>query len=121
PCMFTHRLTIQLHHTDAYSILYFPNQFQFCQVVFQEWLAAVGLPLPIDRASGTFLCVVVHAEADYAAPIHIGDVLTIEYRVHRIGESSFVNEMTMRNQRGNDVGAARITYCTVDPKNGIKM
>ncbi len=119
--MFTYRLTIQLADTDAYSILFFAHQFRFCQVVFQDWLASVGEPLPIDRDHAKFLAVCVHAESDYAAAVRVGDQLTIDYRIAAIGTTSFVNAFAMRNQHGVLVGSARVTYVTVDPRTGGKF
>ncbi|MBA3847322.1 MAG: acyl-CoA thioesterase [Planctomycetes bacterium] len=119
--MFVHRLTIQLADTDAYSILFFPNQLRFCQVVFQAWLASVGLPLPIDRARAEFLCVVVRAEADYEAPINVGDELTCAYSAARVGATSFTNAIRFTNQRGEPVGQARVVYVVIDPRTSAKM
>jgi YbgC/YbaW family acyl-CoA thioester hydrolase len=119
--MFVHNMTVQLHHTDAYSIMFFSNQFVFCHDVFQAYLTSLGYPLAHNRDQAEFVAVVVHAESDYKAPIRVGDQLRIEYRVSEIGSTSFTNSYTFKNQDGTVVGTATIVQVTLDPKTGMKI
>jgi YbgC/YbaW family acyl-CoA thioester hydrolase len=119
--MFAHNMTVQLHHTDAYSIMFFANQFVFCHDAFQAYLTSLGYPLAHDRTQAEFVAVVVHAESDYKAPIRVGDQLRIEYRVAEIGSTSFTNSYTFKNQDGVTVGTAKIVQVTLDPKTGKKI
>jgi 1,4-dihydroxy-2-naphthoyl-CoA hydrolase len=118
--MFAYRMTVQLHQTDAYSIMFFAKQFEFCHDCLQAYLTANGLPLAPTRAEAEFVAAVVHAESDYQAPIRVGDVLTIEYRVAEIGTTSFTNRYSFRNQLGKVVGEATIVQVTLDPKTSQK-
>lgn len=119
--MFQHRLTVQLRDTDAYSILFFANQFGYCQQVFQAFLKQIGIPLPPDRARCDHIAVVRHAEGEYLGPVQVGDEIDAAYTCARLGTTSFTNAFTFTNQRGERVGTARITYVCVDPRTSAKM
>lgn len=119
--MFTYSITVQLHHTDAYSILFFANQFLFCHDVFQAWLASEGLPLATNRQRARFVAVVVHAESDYTAPIELGDQLEIRLHCAAIGTTSFTNQYMIVNQHGIQVGTVRTVMVTVDPSTSHKI
>ena len=118
--MFTRTVTVRLHHTDAYGIIFFANQFKLCHDVFQDWLEEQGLPLPVTRTAVEALAVVIRAESDYAAPIHLGDRLTIAYGVEKIGSTSFVNAFTLTNQAGVVVGKVRTVHVMTDPVTSAK-
>lgn len=118
--MFTHRLTVQLHHTDAYGILFFANQLQFCHDAFQAWLESNGHFMAPTRAEATFVAVVVRAEATYAAPVRLGDRLELRVEAARIGRTAFTNRLTIVNQHGVTVGGANVTQVTIDPKTSSK-
>lgn len=119
--MFAHRFTVQLHHTDAYGILFFANQLMFCHDAFQAWLDSVGHPMAPERAKAEFVAVVVHAESDYRSPIRLGDKLLIEYRIAAIGTTSFTNVCRFLDPAGREVGTARVVQVTLDPATGAKM
>jgi 1,4-dihydroxy-2-naphthoyl-CoA hydrolase len=119
--MFTYALTVQLHHTDAYGILFFANQFQFCHDVFQAWLAAAGMPMAKSRDRAGFVAVVVHAESDFSRPIELGDQLEARMLAERVGTTSFTHRIVFSNQRAEQVGVARIVQVTIDPKTAQKI
>ncbi len=118
--MFTRTVTIRLHHTDAYGIIFFANQFKLCHDVFQDWLDERGIPLPKTRAGVEALAVVMRAESDYAAPIQLGDRLTIAYEVEKVGTTSFVNRFTLTNQSGVLVGKVRTVHVMTDVATSAK-
>jgi YbgC/YbaW family acyl-CoA thioester hydrolase len=118
--MFTHQVTVQLHHTDAYGIIFFANQFILCHGCWQAWLEQAGIPLAPDRASVQELCVIVRAESDYQAPIRLGDKLTIAYGCEKIGTTSIINVFILTNQAGVAVGRVRTTHVMIDPVTSAK-
>ena len=118
--MFVHPLMIQLHHTDAYGILFFANQLAFCHDAFQTWLAKAGHPLAPTRGEAEFVAVVVHVESDYFAPVRLGDQLEIHYGVEKIGTTSFTNVFRLVNQRGVAVGGCRVVQVVIDPVTSAK-
>lgn len=119
--MFSYALTVQLHHTDAYGIIFFANQFKFCHDAFQAFLDQVGLPLPPRRELVPTMLVIVHVEADYKVPVHVGDRLRIEVRVHAIGTTSIQMDYRIFNQHGIQVGGARTVHVTIDTATSAKV
>ena len=118
---FTYPLTVQLHHTDAYGIIFFANQFKFCHDAFQAFLDHVGLPLPPRRELVTVMLVIVHVEADYKVPVHVGDRLRLEVRVHAIGTTSLQMDYRIFNQHGAQVGGARTVHVSIDTATSGKV
>lgn len=118
--MFVQHTTVQLHHTDAFGIIFFSNQFVLCHSCFQEWLESVGLQFPPNRQLATELLVIVHAESDYLGPIQLSDRLAISYQVERIGTTSVTNLFTMTNQHGITVGRVRTVHVLIDAKTSAK-
>lgn len=119
--MFVYRLTVQLHHTDSYGILFFANQLQFCHDAFQAWLEAHGEGLAPTRAEARFVAVMVKAEATYAAPVRLGDRLELRFEASRIGRTAFTNRVTVVNQHGATVGSAHLTQVSIDPHTSQKI
>ena len=119
--MFTHRLTIQLHHTDAYGIIFFANQFKFCHDAFQALLDELGFPLPPTRHDVPAMFVIVHAECDYKVPIHVGDKLTVELSAEKVGTTSLVMGYRFSNQHGVQVGTGRTVHVFIDTTTSRKV
>jgi 1,4-dihydroxy-2-naphthoyl-CoA hydrolase len=119
--MFVHQVTVQLHHTDAYGIIFFANQFKFCHDTFQEWLVSVGLPLPPTRPASGGLLVIVHAESDYLAPIRVGERLSVTYHCERIGTTSVSNAFRLTDRTGAEVGRVRTVHVMIDVATNAKM
>lgn len=119
--MFTYQLTIQLHHTDAYGIIFFANQFKFCHDAFQALLDHLGFPLPPTRQDVPSMFVIVHAECDYKAPIHVGDKLTVEVFAEKIGTTSLIMGYRFTNQHGVQVGTGKTVHVFIDTKTSAKV
>jgi 1,4-dihydroxy-2-naphthoyl-CoA hydrolase len=119
--MFSYPVTVQLHHTDAYGIIFFANQFVLCHACFQAFLEEAGIPLPPTRAQASELLVIVHAESDYQAPIQLGDKLCIDYRCEKLGSTSVTNRFTFTNQHGVVVGQVRTVHVFIDPLTSRKL
>jgi 1,4-dihydroxy-2-naphthoyl-CoA hydrolase len=119
--MFTYQLTVQLHHTDAYGIIFFANQFKFCHDAFQAMLEQVGLPLPPRRLAVPAMLVIVHAECDYHAPVQVGDRLTIEVVTEKLGTTSQIMAYRFTNQHGLDVGHGRTVHVCIDTTTSAKV
>lgn len=119
--MFAHPQTIQLHHIDAYGILFFANQLAFCHDAFQAWLAANGRPLAPTRGEAEYIAVMVRVESEYRAPVRLGDRLNVVYTVAAVGTTSFTNRYLLVNPAGTVVGEVRTVQVTIDPATSAKM
>lgn len=119
--MFTYLLTIQLHHTDAYGIIFFANQFKFCHDAFQALLEKLGFPLPPSRHDVASMFVIVHAECDYKAPLHVGDKLTVVVVAEKIGTTSMIMGYRFTNQKGVVVGTGKTVHVFIDTTTSQKV
>jgi acyl-CoA thioesterase FadM len=103
------RITVRLRDTDAVGVLYFTEQMRMAAEVFE---AAVSLREILD--GGEFLIPIVHAEADYAAPLRLGDEVDVEMFVERLGQSSFTTVYQFMNlTTGAFAGSASITHVAI--------
>ena len=86
--MFRHPTAIRFAHVDAAGILYFSRAFELCHEAYEAMLDAAGMPLRGLFETSPWLLPLVHAEADYVAPMRLGDRVTVEVAVDGVGESS---------------------------------
>lgn len=85
---FRHTITVRFDEIDRAGIAFFAQAFRYCHVAYEELLAQIVGPLEELFRTSTWGMPLVHAEADYARPMLLGDVLTIELEVERLGEKS---------------------------------
>lgn len=86
---FTVELPIRFSHTDPAGIVYFPNYFDFCNGVVEDWYTR---GLGIDYARMIFeerrSAPIVHAECDFFAPSLMGDRVSFTLLLAKIGRTS---------------------------------
>ena len=63
---------------------------------------------------------IVHAEADYTAPLRVGDPLAVEVTAERIGDSSFTIAYRLVKEPGQPVGVAKTVHVAIDKKSWKK-
>lgn len=115
--MHTATRTITLRHTDAAGVLYFANQLELAHEVFEEWLASRGLPLRSILDGADWVLPIVHASADYGAPLRLGDVVSLTVRVTKVGDRSLTWEATLERS-GARAGRVEVTHVAVDRATG---
>lgn len=115
--MIRHSVTVRLHHTDAAGVLFYGRLFELVQEAFEAALAAGGLPLADLLRDGGLRLPVVHAEADYHAPVRVGDVLEVRV-AFRAGDRSLRLDAEIADGAGRPVGAAHVVHAAVDPVTG---
>lgn len=117
---FRRNITIHLKETDATGVIYFAEQLRMAQETLEFFLAQNHLPLGRILKEEPFFLPVVHAEADYIAPIFVGDELEIELKVEAIGSSSFTLGFTYLRQQVL-VGKAQLIHVTVNKETRRPM
>lgn len=111
---FIHRRTVRLQDTDATGVLYFPEQLKMALEAFEDFLSHHQMPLR-QLIDSPYLLPVVHAEADYLAPVMVGDELEIHLTVESVGTKSVTLAYRFVDiKRKIDVGTAKIIHVTVD-------
>lgn len=112
--MFVYRRQIRLSDTDVTGVIYFAEQFKIAMETLEAFLTEKGYPLSRIFDSEYFMPV-VHAKADYLAPVRIGEELEICLKVAQIGNSSVTFDYTLYDpKRSIEVGRVEMVHVAVD-------
>lgn len=115
---FTCGQTVRLYDTDAAGFLFYGSQFRIAHAALEDFLAHLGLPIGNILREPATLFPVVHAEADYRAPLRAGDRLTVRVGVRAIGERSFTITYCFVFADGREAGSALTVHAALDPATG---
>jgi YbgC/YbaW family acyl-CoA thioester hydrolase len=120
--LFIYLRSVYLRDTDATGVLYFPQQFDLALEAFEEFLKQGGFSLGELVNSSDFLLPVVHAEADYLAPLQVGDTLEITLSVKNIGTSSFTLHTEMLDKdKKQKVGHVSVVHVAISKATKTKI
>jgi 1,4-dihydroxy-2-naphthoyl-CoA hydrolase len=111
---FSREITIRLFDTDASGLIFFGAQFRIAHEVYEEFAAHLGYPLAAVLREGKLLLPIVHAEADFAAPLAVGDRVTVWVAVARIGEHSFALRYRLEAAGGTEAGRVDLVHAVID-------
>jgi 1,4-dihydroxy-2-naphthoyl-CoA hydrolase len=117
--MFTLAKTIHLHDTDAAGRLYFAHLFRLAHEGYEALMAALGFPIADLVKGGRLALPIVRAEADYKLPLAVGDVIALELKPTRVGQTSFTI-LCRITRHGQTVGRVKTVHVAVDAKKGEK-
>lgn len=118
--MFIAQNKVRMHDIDMAGILYFPRQFRFAHDAFEDMLETMNLNFDQLFRTLPFIFVIVHAEADYFLPLHVGDHLRVELHIAKIGTTSFATQYKIF--RGNELtGTAQTTHVCLDVASRKKI
>lgn len=112
--MFTTQNLVRMHDVDMAGILYFPRQFRFIHEALEDFMESENYSFAKLFHEGDFLFVIVHCEADYLAPLTLGDDLDVHMRVSDIGETSFTLYYNIYKRNGPEVGRAKTVHVAID-------
>jgi len=111
--MFIYKTTIKLHDTDAAGLLFFGNQFKIIHEAYEVLFEKIGFSFAKLIKECDFFLPIVHAESDYEAPLFVGDKITVEVHVFKIGRTSFILSYRLFNQNDKLVGTAQTVHVSV--------
>lgn len=104
PMTFARQKRIRFAHCDPAGIVFYPQYFMLFNELVEDWftdvLKAPWAELHFKRNMGSPM---VHLECDFLAPCRLGEILTLELGVKRLGRSSIELEV-----RGSVAGQPRI-------------
>ncbi len=113
--MHAFELTVRLQHTDAAGVVFFARFFEIVHLAFEDLLDALGHPLPADLAQAPVAYPIVHASADYRAPLRMGDRIRVEVRVAEVKSRSFtLDYRIVALADGRQTATARTVHVAVD-------
>lgn len=112
---------VRMHDTDMAGIIFFGSQFRIIHDAWEDLMSHEELSFDHLFTSETYAFVIVHAEADYLAPLKAGDELTIHVSVERIGTSSFTIDYKIYKSDGLLVGTAKTVHVTINRETRKKI
>lgn len=113
---------VRMHDTDMAGILYFPRQFRFAHDTLEDFVENEGMTFEQIFNAEKFVFVVVHAEADYYIPLHVGDILEVHLFVERIGNTSFVLAYKIYRMPDRElVGSAKTVHVSLNSDTREKI
>ncbi len=112
--MFVYKRKIRFQDTDAAGVIFFPNQFCFYQEAFEAFLENIGYDLATVTRKNKHHLPVVHAEADYCAPLRLGDNIEIHLRVAHIGNSSLTFQADILKGGKIPAGGVKVVHVCVN-------
>lgn len=118
---FAYSTTVKMRNTDAAGIIFFGSQFEMAHDAYEALLESLGFSFAALLRDLGFFIPIVHAEADYKAPLFVGDKITVEVKLNKIGTSSFVVSYVLRSRSKKIVGTAQTVHVTVNGKTHKKI
>lgn len=82
-----HRLSLRVYYedTDLAGIVYYANYLKFIERGRSEWVRDLGIDQAALKARDGIVFAVRRVVADYLAPAHFDDVLTVETEPAEVG------------------------------------
>jgi 1,4-dihydroxy-2-naphthoyl-CoA hydrolase len=118
--MYTYQTQIKLHETDAAGLLFFANQFKLIHDAYESLLEQIGFGFAELLNNKEYFLPIVHAESDYKKPLFVGDVIEIQVRVVKIGNTSFKFDYKLLNAKQEIVGTAQTVHVTMNKATQTK-
>jgi len=117
PSEFVHERRIEFHETDMAGLVHFSNYFRFMEACEHEFFRSLGWTLHTNEDGVMRGWVRVHAECDYASPLHYQDVLEIRLTVTDKTDKSFAYRFTFTRKGAGEVarGSMRVVCVSCGP------
>ncbi|HKK20545.1 MAG TPA: thioesterase family protein [candidate division Zixibacteria bacterium] len=112
--MITLEQTLKLPDTDAAGIAFFGNYFRMAHEAYELFMDQIGFGLRIVLDKSEILILIAHADADYHAPLRLGDKYSIELEVEKIGRTSYVLGYTFKDATGGSTAEVRTVHVAIE-------
>lgn len=119
--MFIHKLTAQVHDTDAAGVIYFANFYRMAHTAYEAFMESMGYSIRYFLDEAPCLPLIVHSQADYKKPIRTGDKLKIELTVAKVGTSSYGLAYQIKDHNDDLVADLKTVHVTVSKKSNGKL
>lgn len=114
PALHTERRPVRFQDVDAAGTLFYPRLLEYFSDAYLSLLATGRVDLRGKIADGSFRAPIVHAEADYLAPLRFGDTAVVEIAGARTGQRSFALGFRVIRQDGTLAAVGQVVYVTID-------
>lgn len=88
-CIARERRPVRFQDVDAAGIVFYPRVLEYFSDAYMTALKERGVDVPDMLARGEVKLPLVHAEADYLAPLRFGEIIEVEVLAPKHGETSF--------------------------------
>lgn len=112
-------MQVRFRDTDLQGHVYFGNYFEFCDEALSAYMRTLGMPWQELVARGTDLFY-ASATCDYLGSARFEDLIHIEARIAKIGNTSITSEFVVRSDDGEVLARARLVSVCVDPETREK-
>lgn len=79
---------VKFQEVDAAGTIYYAKTFEYFGDVYLDLLTSAGLDVPRMLAERALAAPIIHAEADYIAPLVFGDRVRVELVLAHLGATS---------------------------------
>jgi acyl-CoA thioester hydrolase len=111
---FSTEIRVRLPETDAMGIVFHGYFFTYFDVARMDYLRNLHLVEAFGTGRGANL--IVHASAEFRSPARFDDVLAVQSRVSRIGNTSLTFEFRVAHRpEGRIVAEGRSVHVMIDP------
>jgi 1,4-dihydroxy-2-naphthoyl-CoA hydrolase len=110
-----------MRDTDAAGLIYFAEQLRIAHETFEAYLDFIGVGFASMLRGTPYIIPIVHTESDYHAPLFVGDRVTIQLQVERIGTTSFTLRFSLQREDGAHVGTVRTVHVSIDRQTRKKI
>jgi len=110
---------VRLSETDAFGVVYYANYFVYFDVARQDLLRRARLLEFLRRKHLTF--VAASARCEYHASARLNDLLNLEVKVDRLGDSSVVYDHVVSRARDSaKLATGRVVDVLLDDKGATR-
>jgi 1,4-dihydroxy-2-naphthoyl-CoA hydrolase len=113
--LYTEQRPVRFQDVDAAGTIFYPRLLEYFSDAYLGLLAAGSVDLSGRIAHGSFRAPIVHAEADFLAPLRFRDAVTVEVAGARVGERSFTLGFRVLRQDGALAAVGQVVYVAIDP------
>lgn len=111
---FSHTHTVGFSEVDRAGIVFFSRFFEMAHEGLEAFFQELGWGFAGIFREGRWGFPLVHAEADYHAPAHLGDGLGIEIAIARLSETAFTVHYVIGAADGKSIATVQTSHVWVD-------
>lgn len=95
-----HNFQVRLQEVDHAGVMFFAHLFNHAHDAYAELMRSLGFPLQQIIETAAYHIPLVHAEADYLAPLRHGQLVEVKTTIERLGNSSFSLQYEFNSHNG---------------------
>lgn len=105
---------IPFHEVDHAGIMFFAHLFTHAHDTYEQFMAHLELNLNRDWTHEHYLLPIIHAEANYHAPLHHGMTINVQLNIANIGNTSFITEYKFLEHTEQLHAMVQLVHCCID-------